>query len=155
MLVYKIILSLFTLLGCLSIMKDLTDFVAVGKELGLSGDKLFKFAKDEYDSYLQSLEKERAEIAAEAERAERAKAAEAERAEQRAQAAYERELRLLDRRAQITDNERAVAEAAGPGGRVARSSPMSLHLDFLLLTRNLMILTHGFHCSKSNAMLSV
>ena len=59
MLVYRLILSLVTLLGCLSIMKDLGDFVTLGKELSLSGDELLKFAKNKYDSYLKSLERER------------------------------------------------------------------------------------------------
>ena len=112
MLVYKIILSLFTLLGWLAIMKDLGDFVALGEKLGLSDDKLFKFAKDEHESYLAGL-------AAEAERAEKAKAAEEERAER----AHERELRLIERKVQYSDNERAIAEATGGGGTRHSPSP--------------------------------
>ena len=110
MLVYRLILSLVTLLGHLSIMKDLGDFVTLGKEFSLSGDELFKFARNEYDSYLKSLEREKADMAAE-------RAAE----DERAQRAYERELRLLERRVQFSDNERATAEATGGGS--TRSSP--------------------------------
>ena len=59
MLVYKFILVLVTLSGYLSIMKDLGDFFALGEKSGLSGDELLRFARNEYDSYLMSLERER------------------------------------------------------------------------------------------------
>ena len=101
MLVYKIILSLFTLLGWLAIMKDLGDFVALGEKLGLSGDKLLKFAEAKHETYL-------ADLAAEAERVEKAN---------------ERELRLIERRVQYFDNERAIAEATGGGGTRHSPSP--------------------------------
>ena len=110
MIVNKFILVLIALWGCLLIMKDLTDFVALGEKLGISGDKLLPFAEAKYDAYLKSCNEEKK---LEAERAEK----EAERAK----AAHERELRLLERRAQIAQDERAVAETAGAGG--ARSSP--------------------------------
>ena len=65
-------------------MKDLTDFVAIGKEFGLSGDKLFKYATEEYAKYKQDEEK---------------------REEKR----FEREMRLLERKAQINENEDTTA----------------------------------------------
>ena len=59
MIVNKFILVLIALWGCLLIMKDLTDFVAIGKEFGLTDDKLFNFAKSEYDAYLKSYNEEK------------------------------------------------------------------------------------------------
>ena len=40
-------------------MKDLTDFVAIGKEFGLSGDKLFKYANEEYEKYIARIKREK------------------------------------------------------------------------------------------------
>ena len=54
MIVNKFILVLIALWGCLLIMKDLTDFVALGKELGIKDDKLLPFAEAKYDAYLKS-----------------------------------------------------------------------------------------------------
>ena len=136
MVVDKFSLVWITLLGCLLIMKDLTDFVALGEKLGLKDDKLLPFAEAKYDAYLKSYNEDRK---VEAEKAERAKAAD------------ERELRLLERRAQIAQDERAVAETAGSGGRVPH--PMSHHLDLHPLMISLMILILGLHCLKNNALL--
>ena len=158
MIVNKFILVLIALWGCLLIMKDLTDFVALGKDLGITSDKLLPFAEAKYDAYLKSynedkkLETERAEK--EAERAERALKLENERADkeaERAKAAHERELRLLERRAQIAQDERAVAETAGSGGRVPH--PMSHHSDLLPLMISQMTLILGSHCLENNALL--
>ena len=54
MIVNKFILVLIALWGCLLIMKDLTDFVALGKDLGIKDDKLLPFAEAKYDAYLKS-----------------------------------------------------------------------------------------------------
>ena len=54
MIVNKFILVLIALWGCLLIMKDLTDFVALGKDLGITSDKLLPFAEAKYDAYLKS-----------------------------------------------------------------------------------------------------
>ena len=43
----------------LSIIKDLTDFVAIGKDFGLSGDQLFKYANEEYEKYIARFEHEK------------------------------------------------------------------------------------------------
>ena len=113
MIVDKFTLTLIALLGCLLIMKDLSDFVALGEKLGIKDDKLLPFAKSEYDAYLKSLEEERKSAFEE-------KKLEAERAEK----AHERELRLLERRAQIAQDECAVAESAGSGGAFLTPCPI-------------------------------
>ena len=80
-------------------MKDLSDFIAMGKEVGLPADKLLSFAESKYESYLKTLEIERQEKDKE----------------------HERELRLLERKAKIADAEKAAAESSGSGG--SRASP--------------------------------
>ena len=40
-------------------MKDLTDFTAVGKEFGLTGEELMNFAKDELAKYEDKCKKRR------------------------------------------------------------------------------------------------
>ena len=124
-------------------MKDLTDFVTLGKEFGLKDDKLLTFAESKYDSYLKSLDEERKL----AERAYEEKKLEAERAEK----AHERELRLLERRAQIAQDERVVAKTAGSGGRVPHL--MSHHSDLHPLMTSQMTLILGSHCLKNNVPL--
>ena len=42
-------------------MKDLSDFIAMGKEVALTADKLLTFAQTEYDKYLKTLEIEKQE----------------------------------------------------------------------------------------------
>ena len=59
MIVNKFILVLIALWGCLSIMKDVTDFVALGKDLGIKDDKLLPFAEAKYDAYLKSYNEDR------------------------------------------------------------------------------------------------
>ena len=100
MVVYNFILVWFGLWAGLFIMKDLTDFVALGEKLGLKDDKLLTFAETKYDDYLKTLEKEA----------------------ETAQKNYERDMRVLEKREKVAEAERsAVTESAGSGG--ARSSP--------------------------------
>ena len=40
-------------------MKDLTDFTAVGKEFGLTGEELMNFAKDELANYKEECKKKK------------------------------------------------------------------------------------------------
>ena len=89
-------------------MKDLTDFIAVGKELGLTTDKLSTFARTEYDKYLKALEVE--DIKEKEKR-------------QNEEAKYERELRLLERKAQIAADEKEIAAAESSGSGGSRASP--------------------------------
>ena len=56
MVLYSFFLGLLTLLGGLFIMKDLTDFIAMGEKVGLTTDKLLSFAESKYESYLKTLE---------------------------------------------------------------------------------------------------
>ena len=42
-------------------MKDLTDFVTIGEKVGLTGDELLNFAKDELAKYEDKCEKYKAE----------------------------------------------------------------------------------------------
>ena len=37
--------------------KDITDFIAAGKDLGYEKDELRKYAESEYDKYLKRIEK--------------------------------------------------------------------------------------------------
>ena len=80
MIVDKFTLVWIALWGCLLIMKDLTDFVALGEKLGIKDDKLLPFAEAKYDAYLKSynedIKNKSEEKKLEAERAEK----EAERA---------------------------------------------------------------------------
>ena len=87
-------------------MKDLSDFIAMGKEVGLPADKLLSFAESKYESYLKTLEIEKQEK---------------EKERQAEEAKFERELRLLERKAKIADAEKAAAESSGSGG--SRASP--------------------------------
>ena len=75
-------------------MSSLADFVAIGKDCGLAGDKLLEFAKAELQVYeakvqakVQAEEKKKNEEKAEKREAE-------ERAEVKAKEAFDRELRL-------------------------------------------------------------
>ena len=87
-------------------MKDLTDFIAVGKEIGLEKKALLDFAQVEYQKYLDSVEKD-IQIAKD----------KSDREEKIAKDNYDREMRLLERKAQISDNERGIAEASGGHSR--------------------------------------
>ena len=80
-------------------MKDYLDFVALGEKLGYSGDKLEKFADTKYSEYTKSVEEH----------------------EQKSKDAYDREIRLLDRKAKIAESEKTLVESTGNDG--ARSSP--------------------------------
>ena len=125
MLAYKYTLVWFTLVGGIVIMKDLLDFVALGKELGYSGDKLEGYAEAKYGEYLRAEERKNKD-AYEYLKAE----------EQKNKDAYERELRLLERKAKIAEDERSAAESSGAGVLVLPL--MYQHLDLLLLMINQM-----------------
>lgn len=83
-------------------MKDLTDFVAVGKDCGLTGDDLFTFAQKEFEKYEKNLLKEEQK-----EEQRRLKALEDE--ENSRLKAFEREMRLLERKESISKNEATTA----------------------------------------------
>ena len=90
-------------------MKDLSDFVAMGKEFGLVKDELRKFAESEYEKYEV---KAREKLRLEEEKHKRE-----EEKHKREEESYAREMRLLERRAQISENERGAAEATGGTSR--------------------------------------
>ena len=111
MVVYKFILVWVGLWAGLFIMKDLLDFIAVGKELGHTGDKLEKYAETKYEAYLKAIERE-AQV-------------EAEKAENLAQKNYERDMRVLEKREKVAEAERsAVTESAGSGGAFLTPCPI-------------------------------
>ena len=85
--------------------KDITDFIAAGKDLGYEKDELRKYAESEYDKYLKRIEKEE-------EREEKKKREEEEREERKKREEekkridnYEREMRLLERKEKIAQSE--------------------------------------------------
>ena len=102
-------------------MKDLTDFIAIGKELGFEKDKLLTFAQSEYEKYLKAIE---AEKQAEEIKEEKKRQIEYELAEKAEQAKFEVGVVLV--------------------------THMCLLLSLLPLMRNLMIWTHGFHYLNGN-----
>ena len=77
-------------------MKDLSDFVAIGKDFGYEKAELRDFAQKQYDIYLNKLETEKED--GERERKEE---------ELKKQNDYERELRLLDRKVKLAEAEQA------------------------------------------------
>ena len=74
--------------------KDLTDFINAGKEIYDDKIEIRKYAEAEYEKYLKRIEKE--------EEREEKKRKEEEEKEERS---FQRELRLLDRKEKITENE--------------------------------------------------
>jgi hypothetical protein len=90
-------------------MKDLFDYVALGKKLGYSGDDLEKYAEKRYKEYVTEEEKRKKE--------------EEKKEEKRKKDDEERELRLLDRRLKIAEEERKRAESSGAPAGATRSSP--------------------------------
>ena len=121
MVFYSFLLVLLTLLGGLFIMKDLSDFIAMGEKVGVPDDKLLSFAENKYENYLKALEVEAIKEKELKEKERQEKEREFERERQIEDAKYEREMRLLERKAQIAANEKAVAESSGSGG--SRASP--------------------------------
>ena len=86
-------------------MTSLADFVAIGKECGLAGDKLLEFAKAELQVYEAKVQ---AKVQAEEKKAKEAE----ERAEVKAKEAFDRELRLEERRLQRAEAEKGTSTVA-------------------------------------------
>ena len=97
-------------------MKDLTDFVAIGKEVGFTGDELLNFAKDEFKKYEDKCEKEEERRLKEEEKEQKRLEDEEKRRlkieadeEKRKKDDFDREMRLLDRKERISTNEATTA----------------------------------------------